>query len=109
MPRRTEPHPVAAKLGQRIQLLRQAREMSRGALARASGMSIAAIQGLEMGLSLATVETILALAKGLQVIPGFLLIFPQDGEFERVCDELARLPREELRRAAAACMRERRP
>ena len=77
--RRPEPHPVAAKLGERVRRLRQKRGMSIWALARMSGISRLSLLDLEEGRK-ATIETIIPVVQGLNVLKGFLLIFPQDGE-----------------------------
>ncbi len=92
MPRRTQPHPTAARVGARIRQLRLERNMSLADLANASGVSKGNISSLENGLLAITIETLDRLAKGL-ALPLFAA-FPlqENDERDQIADLVRRLP-----------------
>jgi transcriptional regulator with XRE-family HTH domain len=74
MPRRKQPHPLAAKVGRRIRQLRREAGLTMEKLAYESDLgSKGHLSNLERGLVLPTIETLRALAERLNVLPVDLL------------------------------------
>lgn len=65
-------HEAAAIFGQNVRDARERRHLTQMELARAAGLSKAGLSLIERGLSETTVDTMLALARGLEVAPEFL-------------------------------------
>ncbi|UQA62800.1 helix-turn-helix domain-containing protein [Polyangium aurulentum] len=82
MPRRKEPHPIAAKLGERIRALRQERGLTLGRLAVTSGVSKGNLSSIERGLVLVTIATLVRIARGLGLAPAHLITFPEDSPLD---------------------------
>jgi transcriptional regulator with XRE-family HTH domain len=97
MPRREQPDPLAFKLGKRVQTLRRERGLSQGALANASGIAKGHLSSFEQGLVMITVPTIEALARALDVTPGYIMTFPEDSELDAMFEILHDLPAERRR------------
>jgi len=106
MPRRETPDPLAAKMGARVQTLREERGLSIGALARASGLPKGHVWNLEHGLVMITLPTIAALARAFDVAPGYLITFPEESELEAMFEYLHDLPAEERRKVLQSVMEE---
>jgi transcriptional regulator with XRE-family HTH domain len=92
MPRRYEPEPSAAKVGERIRDLRLERNMSPDDLAQAAGFTKTQIMRLEYGLSTVTAQTISRLAKALDLPAWCLLTYPPDDEVAKVAELIRMLP-----------------
>jgi transcriptional regulator with XRE-family HTH domain len=104
MPRRKVPDPFAEKVGARVRALRKERGMSITKFAEASGVSKGQISTIERGLVVIKIQTVVALARGLDVAPGQLVTFPEDSALDAAIELLYRLPEEE-RRAVVAKIR----
>jgi transcriptional regulator with XRE-family HTH domain len=110
MPRRTQPHPLAAKIGARVRALRLERNMSIADLANASGVSRGHISSLEQGLLVIRIETLGRLADGL-ALPLFAA-FPieENDEIAQLAELARRLStsnHEKLRRAVTRMLQSR--
>jgi transcriptional regulator with XRE-family HTH domain len=81
MPRRFQPQPLALKVGMRVRELRREKNLSIARLAKASGLSKGHVSNMEHGLVLMTVGTIVAIAKGLDIPPFLLILFPDEDPF----------------------------
>jgi len=66
-------HEVAAIFGQNVRNARERRHLTQTTLARAAGLSKAGMSLIERGVSETTIETLLGLARALQVPPESLL------------------------------------
>lgn len=64
---------AAAIFGQNVRSARERRHMTQRALAGAAGLSKAGLSLIERGIRETTIETLLSLARALEVTPGFLL------------------------------------
>lgn len=74
------PHdPVESRLeaatifGQNVRAVRERRHLTQAKLARAAGLSKAGLSLIERGIRETTIDTLLSLARALEVTPGFLL------------------------------------
>jgi len=86
MPRRTTPSPAAAKVGARIRALRLERGLSLQHVADVGALSKGHLSSIEHGLAAITIETLVRIAQGLDVLPMDLLTFPEDDERGRIAD-----------------------
>ncbi|UQA63450.1 helix-turn-helix domain-containing protein [Polyangium aurulentum] len=72
----------------RVRELRREKNLTIARLAKASGLSKGHVSNMEHGLVLMTLGTIVAIAKGLEIPPFLLILFPEDdpiaGIVERV-------------------------
>jgi transcriptional regulator with XRE-family HTH domain len=96
MPRRIEPDPSAQKVGERLRELRLERNMSLAQLADAAELSKGHLSSVEHGLAAITIQTILRLAKGLNVSALYLLTFPPDDERDQIAELVRKLPAQEV-------------
>lgn len=109
MPRRIEPEPYALKVGERLRGLRQERNLSLAELAEASDLSKGHLSSIEHGLAAITIQTILRVAKGLNLPPLYVLTFPADDERDHIMELVRKLPSSEvtkLRRELAKAAKE---
>jgi transcriptional regulator with XRE-family HTH domain len=87
MPRREKRDPLAEKIGRRIRDLRQAINITQEKLAYEAGLrSKGHLSGVENGLVLPTLPTLVLLANRLGVDLLDLLTFPEDSERQRLVD-----------------------
>jgi transcriptional regulator with XRE-family HTH domain len=87
MPRRDEPDPLAAKIGQRIRALRKTLGLTQEKLAYEGGLaSKGHLSGIEKGLVRPTLETLATLAERLEVDLLDLVTFPEDSPRQRLVD-----------------------
>ncbi|MDC3981409.1 MULTISPECIES: helix-turn-helix domain-containing protein [Polyangium] len=86
MPRRTIPSPAAAKVGARIRALRLERGLSLQHVADVGQLSKGHLSSIEHGLAAITIETLVRIAQGLDLLPMDLLTFPEDDERGRIAD-----------------------
>lgn len=107
MPRRIEPDPYAARIGERLRTLRLERNMSLADLADAAEISKGHLSSIEHGLAAITIQTISRLAKGVGLPALYILTVPSDGELDQVAELVRKLPasdvvklRRELTKAA---------
>ena len=77
MPRRSEAHPLALQVGQRICDLRVEKKLSLARLAEKAGVSKGHLSGVERGLAIITLVTIGKLAKALEVELFDILTLPE--------------------------------
>lgn len=92
MPRRTVPHPFVAKVGARVRLLRDERNMSLADVANASGISKGHLSSIEHGLVGMTLGTVERIAKALELSPMYVYAFPEDDEIAKIAELSRRLP-----------------
>jgi transcriptional regulator with XRE-family HTH domain len=64
---------AAAVLGQNVRAARERRHLTQAKLARAAGLSKAGLSLIERGVRETTIDTLLSLARSLEVAPAFLL------------------------------------
>lgn len=87
MPRREKRDPLAEKIGHRIRHLRQTANITQEKLAYEAGLkSKGHLSGIEHGLVLPTLPTLLLLASRLEVDLLDLLTFPDDSERQQLVD-----------------------
>jgi len=86
MPRREICHPLAAKIGARIQALRKAAQLTQEKLAYEGGLSKGHLSGIEKGLVVPTLPTLELVAARLGVELLDLLTFPDESERQRLVD-----------------------
>ncbi|MBX3185333.1 MAG: helix-turn-helix transcriptional regulator [Polyangiaceae bacterium] len=86
MARRTEPDPLAAKIGERVRVLRRAAGLTLEQLAYSCDFSKGQLSTIENGLAVPTASTLVTLAQGLDVLPLDLLTFPEETSRERIVD-----------------------
>jgi transcriptional regulator with XRE-family HTH domain len=96
MPRRIEPEPYALKVGERLRALRQERNLSLAELAEASDLSKGHLSSIEHGLAAITIQTILRVAKGLNLPPLYVLTFSADDERDHIMELVRKLPSSEV-------------
>ncbi len=96
MARRTQPDPLAAKIGKRVRALRQEQGLTLEKLAYSTDFSKGQLSTIEKGLAVPTASTLAVLAEGLEALPADLLTFPEDGTRERVIDLTRKLSKKEL-------------
>ena len=92
MPRRTDPEPYAAKIGERLRTLRLERNMSLADLADASEISKGHLSSVEHGLASITIQTISRIAKGLGLSPLYIVADPTANEHDQVAELVRKLP-----------------
>jgi transcriptional regulator with XRE-family HTH domain len=92
MPRRTEPHPDALKVGQRITQLCNEKKLTLETLGQRCGTGRGHISSVMHGLAAITVPTIMRIAEGLGVPPWMLFVFPKESELNLIVDRIGRLP-----------------
>ena len=99
MPRRSEPDPLAAKIGSRIRSLREGLSLTQEKLAYESGLkSKGHLSGIENGLVLPTLQTLTTLAERLDVELFDLLTFPEESPRQRLVDLTRRMTPGTVRR-----------
>jgi transcriptional regulator with XRE-family HTH domain len=87
MPRRETSDPLAAKIGGRIRALRQAMDLTQEKLAYESGLkSKGHLSGIEKGVVLPTLPTLVLLANRLGVDLLDLVTFPDDSPRQQVVE-----------------------
>jgi transcriptional regulator with XRE-family HTH domain len=86
MPRRDKCHPLAAKIGSRIQALRKASPITQEKLAYEGGLSKGHLSDIEKGLVLPTLPTLELIAARLGVELLDLVTFPEESERHRLVD-----------------------
>ncbi len=97
MPRRTTPSPAAAKVGSRIRALRLERGLSLQHVADVGQLSKGHLSSIEHGLAAITIETLVRIATGLDLLPMDILTFPEDDERGRIADLIrSKFPKKEL-------------
>lgn len=96
MPRRIEPEPYALKVGERLRALRQERNLSLAELAEASDLSKGHLSSIEHGLAAITIQTIIRIAKGLNLPPLYVITFPGDDERGHIMELVRKLPSNEV-------------
>jgi transcriptional regulator with XRE-family HTH domain len=96
MPRRLTPSPACAKVGARIRALRVERGLSLEDVANAGQISKGHLSSVEHGLAAITVETMMRIAQGLDVLPMDLLAFPEEHERARIGEIVRQMHRKEL-------------
>lgn len=97
MPRRTEPDPLAAKIGARVRALRGEAGLTLEGLAYSCEFSKGQLSTIEKGLAVPTASTIAVLSEGLEVLPLDLLTFPEEDERQRLVDLTRKLSPSQLR------------
>jgi transcriptional regulator with XRE-family HTH domain len=99
MPRRTEPDPLAEKIGARVRALRAELGLTLEKLAFSCEppFSKGQLSTIENGLAVPTATTIATLAEGLEVVPLDLLTFPEDDARQRLVDLTRRLTPTQIR------------
>ncbi|MFT3780064.1 MAG: helix-turn-helix transcriptional regulator [Ottowia sp.] len=108
MARRSEPDPLAEKVGARIRALREATGLTLEQLAYSCDFSKGQLSTIERGLAVPTASTLNTLAEGLGVLPLDLLTFPDDGPRERLVNLTRYLSKTEME-AVLALLRHRAP
>jgi len=98
MPRRTEASPFSSKVGARIRAVRLEQNMSLGELAQGSGISKGHLSSIEHGLAAITIESVERIARGLGVLPMYVLTFPDDDLRCRIVEQVRSQPTVELRK-----------
>lgn len=105
-PRRTEPDPIAARVGERIRALRGETKFSFDAFVEETGLGRGYVSELERGLVVPTIGTLARVARALEVTIADLVCGESDRE--RLFEELRGQPssvvrevRDLLRRIAA--------
>jgi transcriptional regulator with XRE-family HTH domain len=103
MPRRTQPDPLASKIGARVRALRAEAGVTSEGLAYAAEPSFSKgqLSTIEGGLALPTARTLATLADGLDLLPFDLLVFPDDGARQRLVDLTRKLSSAQLRAVTA--------
>jgi transcriptional regulator with XRE-family HTH domain len=101
MARRTEPDPLAAKIGERIRALRAAAGLTLEGLAFCSEFSKGQLSTLEQGLAVPTAKTLVVLAEGLEVLPLDLLNFPSEDARQQLIELTRSLTSEQIDALAA--------
>jgi transcriptional regulator with XRE-family HTH domain len=91
MPRRTEPEPLAAKVGARVRQLRLEQNMSLSDLADASGLSKDRVSGIERGLAAITIQIIERISNGLELPALYVLAFAAEDEHAQVAELVRQL------------------
>ena len=86
MARRSQPDPLATKIGARVRLLRKAAGLTLEGLAFSCDFSKGQLSTIEKGLAVPTAATLVTLAEGLEVLPLDLLTFPDEGLREELID-----------------------
>jgi transcriptional regulator with XRE-family HTH domain len=87
MPRRKEQDPLSAKIGGRIRTLREAMQVTQEKLAYESGLkSKGHLSGIENGLVLPTLPTLVLLANRLGVDLLDLFTFPDESSRQQLVD-----------------------
>ena len=87
MPRRQQADPLAAKIGQRIRILREGLGLTQEKLAYEGGLkSKGHLSGIEKGLVRPTVETLAVLAQRLEVDLLDLVTFPEESPRQQLVD-----------------------
>jgi transcriptional regulator with XRE-family HTH domain len=110
-PRRTEPDPIAARVGNRIRALRGETKFSFDAFVEETGLGRGYVSELERGLVVPTIGTLARVARALEVTIADLV--SGDSERERLFEDLRGQPntvirdvRDHVRRIAAPLDRE---
>lgn len=99
MPRRDHAEPLAAKIGLRIRTLREALGLTQEKLAYESGLrSKGHLSGIEKGLVLPTLPTLVLLAERLGVELLDLFTFPEEQPRHELVDQTRRLTPGTVRR-----------
>jgi transcriptional regulator with XRE-family HTH domain len=87
MPRRTKADPLGAKIGQRIRSLREEKGLTQEKTAYEAGLaSKGHLSGIEKGLVLPTLDTLVLLADRLEVDLLDLFTFPDESARQRLVD-----------------------
>src|SRR5687767_822941 len=92
---RTEPDPLAARIGQRVRALRIAEEFGFDAFVEETGLGRGYVSELERGLVIPTIGTLARVAKALDVTVADLVVGESDRE--RLFHELRRADAKLLR------------
>lgn len=92
---RTEPDPLAARIGQRVRALRIAEEFGFDAFVEETGLGRGYVSELERGLVIPTIGTLARVAKALDVTVADLVV--GDSDRERLFHELRRADAKLLR------------
>lgn len=99
MPRRETIDPLAAKIGGRIRSLRQALNLTQEKLAYEGGLrSKGHLSGIEKGLVLPTLPTLVLLANRLEVELLDLVTFPEDSPRQQLIDRTRQMTPGTVRR-----------
>jgi transcriptional regulator with XRE-family HTH domain len=96
MARRTQPDPLAAKIGARVRSLRQGLGLTLEQLAYSCDFSKGQLSTIEKGLAVPTATSIATLAEGLEMLPLDILTFPEDSPREKLIDMTRGLSKKEL-------------
>lgn len=86
MARRTDPDPLAKKIGERVRFLRGTQGLTLEKLAYSCDFSKGQLSTIERGLAIPTAKTLAKLAEGLDLSPLDLLTFPEESEREKLID-----------------------
>lgn len=100
---RGEPDPLAARVGQRIRMLRKSAEFTFDAFVEETGVGRGYLSELERGLVVPTIGTLARMARALELTIADLVV--GDSEREKLFDELRESPAlvvRELRHRARA-------
>jgi transcriptional regulator with XRE-family HTH domain len=105
MARRTQPDPLASKIGKRVRALRQELGLTMEQLAYSCEFSKGQLSTIEKGLAVPTATTLAVLAEGLEALPLDLLTFPEDSAREKLIDVTRAASRKEIEAALARLSR----
>ena len=109
MPRRTHTTPFTLAFGARMRDLRQELGLSLDQLSKKTGISKGHLSSIECGFAAITTETVVRIAKGLELSPLLFLAFPDDDELAAIVDLARQVPTtrlKKLRRILARWIRE---
>jgi transcriptional regulator with XRE-family HTH domain len=101
MPRRTQPNPLALKVGQRLRQLREEAGLTMEKVA-GTAMDKGHVSSIERGLLIPNLATLRALADGLGMDVVDLVIDPESSDRHRLIEATRDLPPAKLRRVLSA-------
>ncbi len=101
MARRTQPDPLALKIGARVRSLRQELGLTLEQLAYSCDFSKGQLSTIEKGLAVPTAATLSVLAEGLEALPLDLLTFPEESPREKLIERSRKASRKEIEAALA--------
>lgn len=97
MPRRTHTTSNTLAFGERMRSLRLELGMSLDQLSKATGISKGHLSSIEHGFAAITIESVMRVARGLDLSPTMLLAFPESDEYAVMLDLMRQLPTTRLK------------